>query len=84
MTMQPQPIATTVRRTLTATPLARAHERLVDARPGRQPRPIPWTKWNRTQYPEPALALALRAQLALAEGEYGAVVASPSWPRRWR
>jgi hypothetical protein len=74
MTMETQPITTTVRRTLTGSPLTRAHDRLIDARPGRQPRPIPWAKFDRGRYPEPALAQALRAQLALAEGEYGAVV----------
>jgi hypothetical protein len=65
---------TKLRRTLTGTPLSRAHERLVDARPGRQAWPIPWATFARERYPAAALALACQAQMALAEGEYGAVV----------
>src|ERR1700690_2057557 len=34
---------------------------------------IPWSKFDRSKYPEPALALACKAQTMLATGEYEAV-----------
>jgi 1,2-phenylacetyl-CoA epoxidase catalytic subunit len=62
-----------VRRALTDTPLARAHEaRLAKRAQGRPPK-IPWERFDRTLYPEPALALAYDAQARLAVGEYSAV-----------
>jgi hypothetical protein len=70
----PAPLQTQVRRTLTETPLARAYEGLVDARPGKRARPIPWARFDRTQYPTEALAVAYGAQTALSAGEYGAVI----------
>lgn len=62
------------RRRLTDTPLARRHDRLVEARPGKKPSPIPWASFDRSQYPAEALAVAGAAQTALAAGEYGAVI----------
>lgn len=62
-----------VRRTLTETPLARAHERTLAKRArGRTPA-IPWESFDRAQYPEPALALAFDTAAKLALGEYTAV-----------
>jgi len=39
----------------------------------RRPKAVPWSKFNRDAYPEPALALALHEMSALALGEYMAV-----------
>jgi hypothetical protein len=61
-----------IRRQLTASPLARQHERTVAGR-DRRPKPIPWAKFDRRRYTEPALALAFDAQQKLAAGEYGAI-----------
>jgi hypothetical protein len=61
-----------VRRALTDTPLARQHEHMLTGR-GRKVRPIPWSRFDRSRYPEPALALAYDAQRMLATGEYGAI-----------
>ncbi len=63
-----------VSRTLTDTPLARRHERFVAQGEPRKPKPIPWEKFERDRYPEPALRLAADAMLALAAGEYDAVL----------
>ena len=60
-----------IRRVLTATPLARQHERNLD-RPRRRPR-IPWQSFRRSDYHDDALSLAFEAQRALATGKYGAV-----------
>ena len=57
----------------TDTPLARAHARALYTRTPRKIRPIPWRKFDRSKYPEPALALMIDAMRGLAFGEYGAV-----------
>jgi hypothetical protein len=62
-------------RTLTATPLARQHARLLREGRVRRPRAIPWTRFRRDAYPSPALALAENAWRGLALGEYTAVTA---------
>src|SRR5262245_32142541 len=55
-------------RTLSQTPLARAHEhRLVG-------NGIRWERFDRKRYPAAALALAAQAQVDLAAGEYEACV----------
>jgi hypothetical protein len=62
-----------VRRILTETPLARAHDRILAKRArGRVPS-IPWDAFDRSKYPAPALALALDTATRLAMGEYTAV-----------
>jgi hypothetical protein len=62
-----------LRRVLTTTPLARLHERRVDGKHVRKPRPIPWAAFDRSAYPKPAIALALDSYIKSAEGEYGAI-----------
>jgi hypothetical protein len=62
-----------IRRTFTSSPLARQHERALDGRTTRVLPNIPWSKFERAKYPEPALALACKAQTMLALGEYQAV-----------
>jgi hypothetical protein len=62
-----------VRRVLTETPLARQHDRTVSGRTTRQVIDVPWSEFDRSKYPEPALALATKAQTMLATGEYEAV-----------
>jgi hypothetical protein len=62
-----------VRRVLTDTPLARQHERLLAERPGRKRVNVPWGAFDRSRYPDAALALALDAHRSLAVGEYVAV-----------
>jgi hypothetical protein len=62
-----------IRRVLTETPLARQHDRTVTGRSSRQVIEVPWSKFQRAKYPEPALALACKAQTMLATGEYEAV-----------
>jgi hypothetical protein len=62
-----------VRRVLTDTPLARQHDRTVSGRTTRQVIDVPWSEFDRSKYPEPALALACKAQTMLATGEYEAV-----------
>ncbi len=62
-----------IRRVLTETPLARQHDRTVSGRSSRRVIDVPWSKFDRTRYPEPALALACKAQTMLATGEYEAV-----------
>ena len=62
-----------VRRVLTDTPLARLHEHRLAGRGGKRAKPIPFSAFDRTKYPAPALALATDAQTKLALGEYGAV-----------
>jgi hypothetical protein len=64
---------TRVRRTLTDTPLARLHERAILEHGSRRHKPIPFDQFDRTHYPDAALALAFNAQKALALGEYTAV-----------
>src|SRR3974390_3131095 len=61
-----------VRRVLTETPLARQHDRTVAGRSTREVIEVPWSKFRRSKYPEPALALACKAQTMLATGEYEA------------
>jgi len=62
-----------VRRVLTETPLARAHEtRLARRAQGRTPN-IPWERFDRSRYPRAALALSYDAQSRLAVGEYTAI-----------
>jgi hypothetical protein len=63
----------TIRRTLTHTPLARQHEKVLAVRASGRKISIPWARFDRSAHPEPALRLAFEAQRALAFGEYGAV-----------
>jgi hypothetical protein len=63
----------TIRRTLTDTPLARAHDRAILEHGSRRHKPIPFDRFDRSKYPGTALALAFDAQKALALGEYTAV-----------
>jgi hypothetical protein len=62
-----------VRRVLTGSPLARQYDRALAGRATRVITDIPWSKFDRKRYPEPALALACKAQTMLATGEYQAV-----------
>ncbi len=71
MSRAPEPLV--LRRVLTATPLSRQHERTMERGPARRLRPIPWKRFRREAYPEPALALATHEMSALAVGEYTAV-----------
>jgi hypothetical protein len=68
----PLPERVQVRRVLTGTPLSREHDRARGAR-ARKVVAIPWSKFDRSKYPAPALALACKAQTMLATGEYEAV-----------
>jgi len=62
-----------VRRALTETPLARAHDaRLAKRANGRTPK-IPWERFDRSRHSSEALALSYDAQSRLAMGEYSAV-----------
>lgn len=63
----------TVRRALTNTPLARQHDLVVRGRE-RRGITVAWSRFDRTRYPAPALALAAHAQRSLAAGEYNAIV----------
>ena len=63
-----------LRRHLTDSPLARQHEHALAMRAApRRHSPIPWGSFDRSSYPEPALALATNAYTMLAVGEYGAI-----------
>jgi hypothetical protein len=62
-----------LQRRYTDTPLARQHERALNKGPARRLRAIPWQKFRRSDYPEPALALAAHEMRGLAMGEYLAV-----------
>lgn len=62
-----------IRRTLTATPLARLHEKTILQRGPRKGLPVPWKQFDPKKYPDSALALAYDAQRMLALGEYSAV-----------
>jgi hypothetical protein len=62
-----------LRRLLTETPLARAHERLMEGGGRRKYAPIPWDSFDVSRYPAPAVQLALHAQRMLALGEYLAI-----------
>jgi hypothetical protein len=62
-----------IRRLLTATPLAKRHSRFVDGLERRRIPTIPWDSFDRSRYPTPALRLAVQAQSALALGEYTAI-----------
>jgi len=62
-----------IRRVLTETPLARQHDRMLTGKVTRRGVSVPWSKFRRSRYPEPALALACKAQTMLATGEYEAV-----------
>jgi hypothetical protein len=62
-----------IRRVLTQGPLARQHDRLLAGRGARKIVEVPWSKFDRSKYPAPALALACKAQTMLATGEYEAV-----------
>jgi len=62
-----------IQRVLTATPLARLHERTILQRGPRKGIAVPWESFKRARYPESALALAYDAQRMLALGEYSAV-----------
>lgn len=63
----------TVRRSLTATPLARQHDARLVGKRQRRPRAIPWTACDRSKFPKSALDLAVDSYVKLAAGEYGAV-----------
>ena len=65
--------AVIVQHRLTATPLAREHERLLARRDRRAILPIPWRRFERERYPQAALALAAGFQRDLAVGELLAV-----------
>jgi hypothetical protein len=65
--------AVEVRRTRSKTALARHHERALRGELGRVAKPIPWQSFERSRYPEAALALAEDLFTQLAVGEYGAV-----------
>lgn len=67
------PTRVKIRRTLTDTPLARLHERAILQHGSRRHKPIPFSRFDRTKYPDAAIALAFDAQRALALGEYTAV-----------
>jgi hypothetical protein len=60
-------------RTLSTTPLAEAHDEAIRAASARNSRPIPWQEFERSRYPEEALALARDLFVKLAGGEYSAV-----------
>jgi len=62
-----------IRRVLTGSPLSRQHDRMLTGRGVRKIITVPWSKFDRTKYPAPALALACKAQTMLATGEYEAV-----------
>jgi hypothetical protein len=62
-----------VRRVLTATPLARQHERTLERGLSRKHPHIDFAGFDRSKYPRPALALAHHAATKLALGEYTAV-----------
>lgn len=62
-----------IRRVLTDGALARQHDRMLTGRLARKKIDIPWSKFRRSRYPRPALALACKAQTMLAQGEYEAV-----------
>src|SRR5262249_31209010 len=62
-----------IRRLLTGSPLSRQHDRLLSGRGARKIIDVPWSRFERGKYPEPALALACKAQTMLATGEYEAV-----------
>jgi hypothetical protein len=62
-----------IRRSLTDTPLARLHEREVMRHGSQRHKPIPFARFDRSKYPDAALAIAYDAQRALALGEYTAV-----------
>src|SRR5262252_3030566 len=68
----PLPERVQVRRALTGTPLSREHDRALGGRV-RKVVQIPWSRFDRSRYPAPALALACKAQTMLATGEYEAV-----------
>jgi hypothetical protein len=63
----------TLRRVLTKTPLTRLHERRIEGKHGRRPRPIPWARFDRNAYPRAAIDLALDSWIKSAAGEYGAI-----------
>jgi hypothetical protein len=62
-----------VRRSLTETPLARDHEGRLGGKPQRRAKPIPWSACDRSEFPKPAVDLAVDSYVKLAAGEYGAV-----------
>jgi len=63
----------TVQRILSTTPLAAQHDAMLSRAPARPRRAIPWSSFDRSAYPEEALALSADQARKLAEGEYGAV-----------
>ncbi|MES1178046.1 MAG: ferritin-like domain-containing protein [Myxococcales bacterium] len=62
-----------LRRTLSDTPLAAQHDEAIRGVLARGSRPIPWQEFDRSRYPEEALALARNLFTRLAGGEYSAV-----------
>jgi hypothetical protein len=69
----PAPARVQIRRVLTDSALARQHDRMLTGRIARKVIEVPWSKFDRSKYPAPALALACKAQTMLATGEYEAV-----------
>src|SRR3984957_11239981 len=62
-----------IRRSLTATPLARDHEGRLDGRPQRRPKRIPWDACDPSLFPKEARDCAIDSYIKTAAGEYGAV-----------
>ncbi|HWZ93409.1 MAG TPA: ferritin-like domain-containing protein [Polyangiaceae bacterium] len=60
-------------RVLSDTPLASVHDDAIRGASGRNSRPIPWSEFERSRYPEEALSLARDLFVKLAAGEYSAV-----------
>jgi hypothetical protein len=72
LTMGEAPEKVQIRRVLTGSPLSRRHDHLLSGA-SRKIVTIPWSRFDRSSYPAPALALACKAQTMLATGEYEAV-----------
>src|SRR5215470_1912313 len=62
-----------IARHYSGTALSRQHDHEISGRKSRRIHPIPWTRFDRSRYPEDALQIAAQAQRALALGEYGAI-----------
>lgn len=60
-------------RSLSATPLARQHERSIAGKLVRAPKTLPWSAFDRTEHSEAALRLAVDLWSGLARGEYAAI-----------
>ncbi len=62
-----------IRRSLSETPLAERHEDTLRGAAARVPKPLPWSTFERSSYPEAALGLAADLFQRLAVGEFSAV-----------